>query len=69
MAKATKSGVKPGAKSEPDPGGASVGVSVRLPAELLDRIDRLAEIERRTRGNVIRIALEDWLDGHRSEKQ
>lgn len=42
----------------------SVGVSVRLPATLLAEIDSLAEQERRTRGNVIRIALEDWLDGH-----
>jgi predicted transcriptional regulator len=40
----------------------SVGVSVRLPAALLAKIDGLADQERRTRGNMIRIALEDWLD-------
>lgn len=39
----------------------SVGVSVRLPATLLAEIDRLAEQERRTRGNVIRLLLEDAL--------
>ena len=46
-------------KKQPEPG--SVGVSVRLPANLLAEIDRIAADERRTRGNVIRIALEDWL--------
>ena len=46
-------------KKEPESG--SVGVSVRLPANILEEIDRIAEEERRTRGNVIRIALEDWL--------
>jgi metal-responsive CopG/Arc/MetJ family transcriptional regulator len=44
-------------KQEPE----SVGVSVRLPADLLEEIDRLAEEERRTRGNVIRLLLEDAL--------
>ena len=44
-------------KQEPE----SVGVSVRLPAALLEEIDRLAEQERRTRGNVIRLLLEDAL--------
>ena len=39
----------------------SVGVSVRLPATLLAEIDRLAEQERRTRGNLIRLLLEDAL--------
>jgi len=38
-----------------------VGVSVRLPVTLLQEIDRLAEQERRTRGNVIRLLLEDAL--------
>ena len=47
----------------------SVGVSVRLPATLLAEIDRLAEQERRTRGNVIRIALEDWLVMRESRKK
>jgi len=39
----------------------SVGVSVRLPVNLLEEIDSLAEEERRTRGNVIRMLLEDAL--------
>ena len=39
----------------------SVGVSVRLPATLLANIDRLAVEERRTRGNLIRLLLEDAL--------
>lgn len=44
-------------KQEPE----SVGVSVRLPVALLEEIDRLAGEERRTRGNVIRLLLEDAL--------
>jgi metal-responsive CopG/Arc/MetJ family transcriptional regulator len=44
-------------KQEPE----SVGVSVRLPMDLLKEIDGLAEEERRTRGNVIRLLLEDAL--------
>lgn len=44
-------------KEEPE----SVGVSVRLPLALLEEIDQLAEDERRTRGNVIRLLLEDAL--------
>ena len=39
----------------------SIGVSVRLPAALLAEVDRLAEEERRTRGNMLRILLEDAL--------
>jgi len=39
----------------------SVGVSVRLPATLLATIDSIAKQERRTRGNLIRNALQDWL--------
>ena len=38
-----------------------MGVSVRLPTALLADIDRIAEQERRTRGNVIRLLLEDAL--------
>ena len=38
-----------------------MGVSVRLPATLLAEIDRLAQQERRTRGNLVRILLEDAL--------
>jgi len=47
----------------------SVGVSVRLPATLLAELDQIANEERRTRGNVIRIALEDWLGGRGRGKQ
>jgi metal-responsive CopG/Arc/MetJ family transcriptional regulator len=39
----------------------SVGVSVRLPSTLLAEIDRIADQERRTRGNVVRLLLEDAL--------
>jgi metal-responsive CopG/Arc/MetJ family transcriptional regulator len=39
----------------------SVGVSVRLPATLLAEIDSLAVEERRTRGNLMRLLLEDAL--------
>ena len=42
--------------------GPGVGVSVRLPAEMLKEIDRLADQERRTRGNMVRILLEDALE-------
>ena len=48
-------------KGEREQPNGSVGVSVRLPASLLAEIDRLAEEERRTRGNVIRLLLEDAL--------
>jgi metal-responsive CopG/Arc/MetJ family transcriptional regulator len=44
---------------QPEP--ESVGVSVRLPSLLLAQIDSLAGQERRTRGNVIRLLLEDAL--------
>jgi predicted transcriptional regulator len=39
----------------------SVATSVRLPAAIREQLDAIAEEERRTLGNVIRIALEDWL--------
>ena len=42
----------------------TVATSVRLPADIRDRLEAIATDERRTLGNVIRIALEDWLDGH-----
>jgi metal-responsive CopG/Arc/MetJ family transcriptional regulator len=51
-------------KKEQDSG--SVGVSVRLPMALLADIDRLAEQERRTRGNMLRILLEDALKARRT---
>ncbi len=48
-------------KREKEQEAGSVGVSVRLPTALLADIDRIAEQERRTRGNVIRLLLEDAL--------
>jgi predicted DNA-binding protein len=39
----------------------TVSTSVRLPKELRDQLDAIATEERRTLGNVIRIAIEDWL--------
>lgn len=42
-------------------GGSTTGVSVRLPGEMLAQIDRLANDERRTRGNAIRLLLEEAL--------
>jgi metal-responsive CopG/Arc/MetJ family transcriptional regulator len=45
----------------------SVGISVRLPSTLLAEIDRIAEQERRTRGNLIRILLEDALKVRRDK--
>lgn len=47
----------------------SVGVSVRLSATLLADIDRVAEQERRTRGNVIRLLLEDALKAREAESR
>ena len=55
------------AKSKPEP--ESVGVSVRLPSSLLVQIDRLAEQERRTRGNLIRLLLEDALKSRAGEAE
>jgi metal-responsive CopG/Arc/MetJ family transcriptional regulator len=39
----------------------TTGVSVRLPNDMLASIDRLANDERRTRGNAIRLLLEEAL--------
>ena len=39
----------------------TVATSVRLPAGLREQLEAVATVERRTLGNVIRIALEDWL--------
>ena len=41
--------------------GGSVSVSVRVPEELLREIDTLADQERRSRGNMVRLLLEDAL--------
>jgi len=46
-------------KDKDEPG--TVGVSVRIPTEMLREIDRLADQERRTRGNMVRVLLEDAL--------
>ena len=40
----------------------TVATSVRLPTDIRERLEAIADEERRTLGNVIRIALEDWLD-------
>jgi predicted transcriptional regulator len=46
-------------RSKADDG--TVATSVRLPADIRQRLEGIATDERRTLGNVIRIALEDWL--------
>ena len=48
---------------EPKVEEGTVATSVRLPADIRERLEAIATEERRTLGNVIRIALEDWLDG------
>jgi predicted transcriptional regulator len=45
----------------------TTSVSVRLPDELLAQIDGLATAERRTRGNVMRLLLEDALKAKESK--
>jgi predicted transcriptional regulator len=45
---------------------AKAPVSVKLPDELLERLDRAAEAERRSRGNLIRLAVEQYLDRNHS---
>jgi predicted DNA-binding protein len=47
----------------------TVATSVRLPADIRERLEAIATDERRTLGNVIRIALEDWLEGLGRGKQ
>jgi metal-responsive CopG/Arc/MetJ family transcriptional regulator len=39
-----------------------LNTSVRLPAALVERIDVLAAVERRSRSNMIRILIEEALD-------
>jgi len=46
--------------SQPSDDG-TVATSVRLPSDIRQRLEAIATEERRTLGNVIRIALEDWL--------
>jgi predicted DNA-binding protein len=55
-------------RSKPADDG-TVATSVRLPADIRQRLEAIATEERRTLGNVIRIALEDWLDGHGRAKR
>jgi metal-responsive CopG/Arc/MetJ family transcriptional regulator len=43
----------------------TTGISVRLPNEMLAQIDKLANEERRTRGNAIRLLLEEALQQRR----
>jgi metal-responsive CopG/Arc/MetJ family transcriptional regulator len=40
-----------------------IGLSIRLPQSLLAKIDALAEQERRSRGNLIRVLLERVMSG------
>ena len=44
-------------------------MSVRLPADLLAQIDELAAKERRTRGNMVRILLEDALKERKGRRR
>ena len=46
-------------------GESTTGVSVRLPDEMLAQVDQLANDERRTRGNAIRLLLEEALRGRK----
>ena len=47
----------------------SGATSVRLPATLRVRLEAIADEERRTLGNVIRIAIEDWLTLRETKKK
>lgn len=40
----------------------TTGLSVRVPVQLLARIDALTAMEKRTRGNMVRVLLEEALD-------
>ena len=53
---------KGGESKARDQEAGTTGVSVRLPTEMLASIDRLANDERRTRGNAIRLLLEEALE-------
>jgi len=46
----------------------TTGVSVRLPNEMLEQVDKLANDERRTRGNAIRLLLEEALQSRATRK-
>jgi metal-responsive CopG/Arc/MetJ family transcriptional regulator len=55
---------KPEKKAEPS---GSVGVSVRLPKELVTQIDSLAVEQRRSRGNMLRLLVEEALTHRKQE--
>lgn len=46
----------------------TVATSVRLSPEARKEFEDIAEAERRTLGNVLRNALEDWLNGKGRKK-
>ncbi len=46
----------------------TVVISVRVPQELLTRFDRIAEQQRRKRGDLARIVIEDWVAAHEAAK-
>ena len=48
-------------QSEPE-ATETTGLSVRVPVQLLARIDALTAAEKRTRGNMVRVLLEEALD-------
>ena len=41
-------------------------LSVRLPAETIAEVERLARSEKRSVSNLIRLALEQWIDDRQS---
>jgi predicted transcriptional regulator len=46
----------------------TVGISVRVPRTTVEELDRIAKDTDRTRGNVVRIALRDWIAAHKGKK-
>ena len=46
----------------------TVSTSVRLSQAMREAFEEIADTERRTLGNVLRNALEDWLDGRGRKK-
>jgi predicted DNA-binding protein len=55
------------AKKEPET-PATLATSVRLTPEMREAFEAIAADERRTLGNVLRNALEDWLNGRGRKK-
>jgi metal-responsive CopG/Arc/MetJ family transcriptional regulator len=56
-------------KKASDESKGTVGVSVRLPEGLLAEIDRMAADDRRTRGNMVRLLLEDAVAAKNAESR